>query len=188
VDYAGISPQWESYKKILSNLDFAMLFIASSKNLKALESLLVKDNVYQVPFSPRNTRHLKCSLRSIRNHVFQHRKYLLNLFDKSFDECLMNVILDNHEYEFGERISALLCLLSNSFDFEVAVLLSKKERQGLRVFKNKESLNFCPLLPSKGEVRNICEDFLSGNVADFPPEFLYNDFLRFNITKEIAGT
>ena len=184
VDYAGISPQWESYKKILSNLDFAMLFIASSKNLKALESLLVKDNVYQVPFSPRNTRHLKCSLRSIRNHVFQHRKYLLNLFDKSFDECLMNVILDNHEYEFGERISALLCLLSNSFDFEVAVLLSKKERQGLRVFKNKESLNFCPLLPSKGEVRNICEDFLSGNVADFPPEFLYNDFLRFNITKE----
>lgn len=184
VDYTEMLSKWESYKKILSNLDLPIIFITNSKSLKTSEPLLIKDNIYQIPFSPKNTLHLKRSLRNILNYILQHRKYLLNLFDKSFDEYLMNMILDDQGHRLEERISYLLNLCSNSFNFEVAVLLSKKEGQGLRLFKNKETVNFCPLLPDKSEIHNICEDFLSNNIVDFPSEFLHNNIFQFNATKE----
>ncbi len=187
-DYANNESKWDSYKKILENCDIITLFLTISKIPKAVEKILTKDNVYCIPFGTKNTRHLNCSLRTIRNHIFRHRKYLYHLFDKAFDEYLIGLTVDNNKHCFEEGISQLLMDLSGLFDFEVVLALMKEGDEPTKIFKSDEQIDFCALLTSDNGICKVCEDFLEDRATYIPSEFLYKDFLQFNATREKAQT
>lgn len=185
-DYANNASKWDLYKEILENCEIITLFIIVSKILKPIEKILNRDNVYCVPFGSKNTRHLNCSLRTIRNHIVRNRKYLYHLFDKAFDDYLIGLTIDNHKHNFEEGISQLLRGLRGLFDFEVVLALRKEGDHSTQIFKYDEQKNFCSLLTSKNGICKVCEDFLESHTTYIPSEFLYKDFLRFNATREKA--
>ena len=185
-DYANNVSKWDLYKKVLENCEIITLFIIVSKIVEPIEKILNRDNVYCIPFGAKNTRHLNCSLRTIRNHVIRNRKYLYHLFDKSFDDYLIGLTIDNHKHNFEEGISQLLSGLRGLFDFEVVLALMKEEDNSTQIFQYDEQIDFCSLLTSKNGIHKVCEDFLEGHTTYIPSEFLYKDFLRFNATREKA--
>lgn len=185
-DYTENISKWNSYKKILENCDNIILFTVSSKIPENIEPQLARDNVYCVPLGSKNTRHLNCSLRTIRNHILRNRKYVLNLFDKSMDEFLIGLTINNSVYHFEEVISRLLSGLSSLFDFEIVYALMKEGESETQIFRNNKETDFCSLLSSDKNINRVCEDFLEGRATYIPSEFMYKDFLRFNATPDRA--
>ncbi|MGC8846589.1 MAG: PAS domain-containing protein, partial [Candidatus Hydrogenedens sp.] len=185
-DYIENIPKWGSYKRILDNYDNIILFTVSSKIPEIIEPQLARDNVYCVPLGSKNTRHLNCSLRIIRNHILRNRRYLRNLFDKLFDEFIIGLTINNSVYRLEEGMSRLLSGLSNLFDFKVVCALMKEGKNHIQVFKNDKEVDFCSLLCSDKNITRVCEDFLEGRAIYIPSELRYKDFLRFNATPEKA--
>ena len=185
-DYIANISKWDSYKKILEKCDNIILFIVSSKIPENIEPQLARDNVYCIPLGSKNTRHLNCSLRTIRNHILRNRKFLLNQFDKSIDEFLIGLTINNNVYRLEEIISRLLSGLSSLFDFEIVYALMKEGENQIQIFSNDKETDFCSLLSSDKNINRICEDVLQGRATYIPSEFMYKDFLRFNATPERA--
>lgn len=185
-DYVENVSRWSSYKKILESYENIILFTVSSKIPETIEPFLSKDNVYCIPVGAKDTRHLNCSLRTIRNHIFRNRKYLLQLFDRVFNEYFINLTIGNKKNGFEENILHLLSGLSNLFDFEVVIALVKEKENSIQILKNNSELEFCSLLNSERGICKICEDFLEGSATYIPSEFLFKDFLKFNATREKA--
>ena len=187
-DYVENILRWELYRKILDRCDSVILFTVPSKVPDSLEHQLARDNVYCIPLGAKNTRHLKCSLRTIRNHIFRYRKHILDLFDKSFDEYIIGLTIDNNLCDLDQGVSRLLSGLSSMFDFEMVLALMREGESPIQVLKNDFYGDFCSLLTSNNGISKICEDFLEGRANYIPSEFLYSDFLRFNATQEKART
>ncbi len=177
-------PDWEKCIEILEEYDGVILLTVSSNIPKTMEPLLLKDNVYCVPYNAKNIRHINCSLRTIRNHIHRNRKYLFNLFDKFYDKFLIDIITDDDITSFEESISRLLSGLSIFFHFEIVVAIMKDEDGVIHNFKNNKGVEFCALLESQSNVRRVCIDFLEKRATYVPSQFLYNEFLRFNADRQ----
>ncbi|MCX8064158.1 MAG: PAS domain-containing protein [Candidatus Hydrogenedentes bacterium] len=187
VDLSAKFLKKNSFRKVFEDLpeESSLLLLSKNRIPRELDLLTQRDNVFCVPFSPNNRRHLFCTLRRIRSRFRTIIDKNKEQYIKDFIQKLFIWAVEESKDDYHRNVSELLTKFSEFFGFQVVFALERDKKHRFNLYRNGE-ITFCPLLLTATSISKICEDFLNDNALYIPLRFIRDEDLVFNATEETA--